>query len=62
MDKPQIDDTQSLYLDACLTGLGAVWRDRFYATQAPQIPDFRILIVHLEMINIVVALRAWTQF
>ena len=31
-DKHELDDSQSLYLDACLLGMGAVWKDSvFYA-------------------------------
>ena len=59
--KNPIDENQSLYLDACLTGIGAIWRDRVYATPVIQIPDFTLTIVHLEMLNIVVALLAAHQ-
>ena len=48
MEKSKIDATQSLYLDACLTG----FRDRFYAAPVPKIPNFDISLVHLEMLNI----------
>ena len=58
----QVDTTQSLYLDACLAGLGVVWGDRFYDAQTPQIQGFDISIVHLETLNIVVALRVWGHF
>ena len=37
-------------------GMGAIWRDRVYATHMPSIPDFEISTVHLEMVNIVVGL------
>ena len=30
ISKPNVDDSQSLFLDACLTGKAAVWRDRVY--------------------------------
>ena len=36
--KPEVDETQFLYLDACLTGMGAVWRDRVYATHVLSTP------------------------
>ena len=62
MHKSEIDTTKTLYLDACLTGLGAIWRDRFYAAPVPEIPDFDTSIVHLEMLNIVVAPRVWGHF
>ena len=57
--KGDVDDKQSLYLDACLTGMGAVWRDRVYATPILDIPNFDLKIVHLEMFNIIIALRIW---
>ena len=49
-----------------LTGLygeyGAVWRDRAYATPIVQIPNFILTIVHLEMLNVVIALRTWAKY
>ena len=57
--KPSIDDSQSLFLDACLTGMGAVWRDRVYATPIHSCPELNLTIVHLEMLNIVIALQLW---
>ena len=59
MSKPSIDDSQSLFLDASLTGMGAVWRDRVYATHIHNCPDLKLTIVHFEMLNIVIALRIW---
>ena len=46
----------SLHLDACLSGLGAIWNHRVYSTP---IPNFTLGIGHLEMWNIVIALRMW---
>ena len=57
--KARVDDSQSLFLDACLTGMGAVWWDRVYATPIHSCPDLNLTIVHLEMLNIVIALRTW---
>ena len=57
--KPRIDDKQSLYLDASLTGMGAVWRNRVYATPIHNCGDFDLKIVHLEMLNIIIALKVW---
>ena len=62
ISKKPIDDTQTLHLDACLTGMGAVWRDRVYATPIVQIPNFILTIVHLEMLNIVIVLRTWAKY
>ena len=57
--KNAVDDTQSLFLDASLTGMGAVWRDHVYATPTREIPGFVLTIVHLEMFNVLLALRVW---
>ena len=39
--------------------MGVVCRDRVYATPIVQIPNFILTIVHLEMLNVVIALRTW---
>ena len=57
INKPSIDDNQSLFLDTCLTGMGVVWRDRVYAIPSHNCGDLKLTIVHLEMMNIVIALR-----
>ena len=57
--KTKIDHEQTLFLDACLTGMGAVWRNRVYATPIHNCGDLKLTIVHLEMMNIVVALWVW---
>ena len=50
-----------LELDACLTGLGGRWQKFVY--HLPIVRGFRNLdIVHLEMINIILALRLFAQF
>ena len=41
--------------------MGAVWRNRVYATPVVQIPNFIVNIVHLEMLNMVIALRTWAK-
>ena len=50
---------QSLFLDASLTGMGAAWGDRVYATPIHNCPDLKLTIIHFEMLNIVIALRIW---
>ena len=45
--------SQELYLDACRTGMGAVWRNRVFATHIYEIPGFEHTITHLEMLNFV---------
>ena len=57
-----IDDSQSVFLDACLTGMGAVWKDRVYATPVVQILNFILTIVHLEMLNVVITLCTWAKY
>ena len=48
-------------LDACLTGLGGRWENFVYHLPLPR--GFRNLdIVHLEMLNIVLALRLFAQY
>ena len=47
-----------LHLDACLTGMGGIFENQCYALPIPK--DFHnYSIVHLEMLNIVVALKVW---
>ena len=48
-----------VYIDACLTGLGAIWGKEVYAT--PAFPGFenQLHITQLEMANITVALPVW---
>ena len=42
--------------------MGAVWRDRAYATPIVQIPNFILTIAHFEMLNVVIALRTWAKY
>ena len=55
--KGLIDDQKTLFLDACLTGKGAKWRNSVYATLVLEIPDFNLNITHLEMFDIVIVVR-----
>ena len=50
------------HLDASLTGLGGIWTNRVYSTPVHPIPNFDLTIVHLEMFNILIALRLWGKF
>ena len=45
-----------LHLDACLTGFGGIFDNQCYALPIPKNVD-NYSIVHLEMLNIVVALK-----
>ena len=57
----KVDQEQTLLLDASLTGFGGVWRKLVYATPARQILNFYLTIVHLEMLNVINALRLWSS-
>ena len=47
-----------LHLDACLTGMGGIFENQCHALPIPK--NFnQYSIVHLEMLNIVVALKIW---
>ena len=49
-----------IHLDACLTGLGGSYQSMVYALPIPK--DFMSYnIAHLEILNIVVALKVWAQ-
>ena len=51
---------ESIFLDACLTGLGGVFKNLVYAIPIPRnYKDFHIN--HLEMINVMVALKICGQ-
>ena len=50
---------ETLCIDASLTGIGGVWKNRVYASPILDIPDLKI--VHLEMINILIAIRIWAN-
>ena len=53
--------TNQLFIDACLTGVGGIWGHRVYAAPIPQFQDFHPSITHLEMLNLLVALRLWAN-
>ena len=49
-----------VHLDACLTGLGGSYESMVYALPIPR--DFmNYNIAHLEILNIIVALKVWAQ-
>ena len=53
-----VASAETLELDACLTGLGARWDQFVYQLPVPK--NYKNMgIVHMEMVNIVVALRAF---
>ena len=57
-DHPKID--HEIELDASLQGLGARWGQKVYALSIP-VGYNHYNIVHLEMINILVAVRTWAE-
>ena len=60
MDKSDLPAQHLLELDACLSGCGAVAGDQFYGREFPAvIRDAAHPIAHLEMLNIVVAIKTW---
>ena len=61
-DKSITHVSHDLFLDACLSGVGALWKDRVYASPVQDILNFSPTIVHLEMINLVIALRMWGKY
>ncbi len=54
----------NIHLDACLSGIGAVWQGRVYSVPVALVVSRSqsLTIVHLEMLNILVALRIWAPF
>ena len=57
-DKKPID--HQVHLDACLTGVGGIWKNSVYALTLPQNLE-NLNIATLEMVNILVAIRMWAQ-
>ena len=50
----------TIHLDACLTGCGAAFANKVYALPIP-LGYKNYTIVHLEILNIVVALKIWGE-
>ena len=48
----------SIELDACLDGLGAIWKNYVYHLPIPR-HYMNLTIVHLEMVNALIALKAF---
>ena len=51
----------SVELDACLTGLGACWKNYIYAVNIPK-GYLNLTIVHLEMLNVLLAIRVFGPY
>ena len=59
IDKNSIPADHTLHINASLTGLGGVWNMDVYRTPVFPTIGLSFKIVHLEMLNIVVALCLW---
>ena len=57
--KLEIPHNHTLHVDASLTGLGGVWNDEVYATPIFNVYQRSLKIVHLEMLNLIIALKLW---
>jgi len=62
-DKTRVSPKLPLYLDACLSGMGGCLGSQVYHCKLPQYitRDKALFIVHLEMLNILVALKLWAN-
>ena len=61
LGKSHIVNNHSLHIDASLTGLGGIWDDEVYSTPVFDLFGADLKIVHLEMLNLVIALRVWAK-
>ena len=60
IDKQELPYQGQIELDACLTGCGATIGEQYYAEAFPPfITEATHMIAHLELLNIVVALKVW---
>ena len=53
--------SHTLHVDASLTGLGGVWNNQVYTTPIFDINGMDLKIVHLEMLNLLIALKLWAH-
>ena len=62
IDKESIQFQEELELDACLSGCGAFNGTQYYAEQFPtDVVEEGHTIAHLELLNIVVAIKVWAD-
>ena len=60
IDKRELPYQSQIELDACLTGCGATIGEQFYAEVfPPSVQAASHIIAHLELLNVVVALKVW---
>ena len=53
--------TDNIYVDACLTGVGAKYKDLVYICKIPEFLKIAGSIVHFEAVNILVTIRMWSH-
>ena len=61
IQKPDISSSQTLHVDASLTGLGGVWNNQVYTAPTFDIYDIPLKIVNQEMLNLVIAVKLWAR-
>ena len=61
INKPNLLYNHTLHVDASLTGMEGVWNNQVYATPIFDIYGMDLKIVHLEMLNLLIALRLWAH-
>ena len=54
-DTPCVD----MYMDACLTGIGAYVQQQVYWQEIPYFYRIALNVVHFKMMNVMTALRVW---
>ena len=59
---PQLDHVFEIFIDASPYGLGGIFQDFVYAVSLPLHFTQSLSIVHLEMLNALVALRIWAHY
>ena len=60
LNKADVPYQAEIELDACLTGCGATIGDQYYSEVFPLcVQNEQHIIAHLEMLNVVVALKVW---
>ena len=54
--------TEHIYVDACLTGVGAKYDNFVYSCEIPEYLKLVGSIVHFEAVNIMVAIHVWGHY
>ena len=53
--------SKSVHVDACLQGCGAFYQGEVYHCSFPTVFRLMLSIVHLEMLNALLAVKMWAQ-